>query len=86
MKIRAYEKFRRAYRDLPENIRKKVDKTLLLLAENLFHPSLHVKKIKGRTGIWEARVDLQYRLTFEIDDETIFLRVVGNHDETLKNP
>jgi Txe/YoeB family toxin of Txe-Axe toxin-antitoxin module len=42
--------------------------------------------MKGREGIWEARVDYHHRLTFEIDEDTIFLRVVGNHDVVLKNP
>jgi hypothetical protein len=50
------------------------------------HPSLRTKKIKGREDIWEARIDLHYRMTFEIEAETIFLRVVGHHDEVLKNP
>jgi hypothetical protein len=52
----------------------------------MYHPSLRIKKIKGREGIWEIRVDYHHRLTFEIADDTIFLRVVGNHDVVLKNP
>lgn len=55
-------------------------------ANDFRHPSLHTKKIKGSEGIWEARVDISYRLTFEIIEDTIFLRVVGNHDEVLKSP
>ncbi len=86
MKMKAYNTFKRHYRKLPSSIQKKVDKTLTLLVKDIRYPSLHVKKIKGRDDIWEARIDLHYRLTFEIQDETIFLRVVGNHDEALKNP
>jgi len=58
MKIRAYKRFKLAYRDLPKHIQKKTDKQLALLAENMQHPSLHTKKIKGREGIWETRIDL----------------------------
>jgi len=58
----------------------------VLLSEDLSHPSLHTKKIKGKEAIWELRVDLHYRLTFEHIEDTIFLRVVGNHDEVLRNP
>lgn len=86
MKIRAYQSFGRSYRELSVDIRKKLDKQLRLLAENMRHPSLHTKKIKGREGIWEARVDLAYRFTFEIIGDTLFLRVVGSHDEVLKSP
>jgi len=86
MKIKAYEKFRRTYRELPSNVQRKTDKQIAFLSEKMHHPSLRSKKIKGREGIWEARVDYNYVLTFEIVGDTMFLRVVGNHDEVLKNP
>ena len=86
MKIRAYKRFRRAYRDLTKNIQKKANKQLSWLAENINHPSLRTKKIKGREGIWEARIDLHYRLTFEIIGEVIFLRIAGNHDDVINKP
>ncbi len=86
MKIKAYKKFERSYRQLPENIKQKTDKQLSLLTNNFRHSSLHTKKIKGRESIWEVRINYHYRLTFEIIEETIFLRVAGHHDEVLKHP
>ncbi|MBI3583105.1 MAG: hypothetical protein HY096_04040 [Nitrospinae bacterium] len=86
MKIKAYVRFERCYQDLPKSIQKKVDMQIKILANDFRHPSLHTKKIKGSEGIWEVRVDIFYRLTFEIIEDTIFLRVVGNHDEVLKSP
>ncbi len=86
MNIKAYESFKKCYQALPLNIQKKVNKQIALLADNFQHPSLHTKKIKGVSGIWEARIDNSYRVTFEILGDTIFLRVVGNHDDVLKNP
>lgn len=86
MKIKAYKRFRKAYRNLPENVQKKADKQIAILSKDLQHPSLHTKKIKGSKGIWEARIDIHHRLTFEIIEDTIFLRVAGNHDEVLKRP
>ena len=86
MRILAYEGFRRFYQKLPNSIQRKVDKQLDLLAQNLRHPSLHVKKIRGTAGLWEARIVKQYRLSFEMTGDTIYLRVVGNHDEVLKHP
>lgn len=71
---------------MPGKIQKRVDKQIALLSNDLRHPSLHTKKIKGREGILEARVDICYRMSFEIGEDVIFLRVVGNHDEVLKNP
>ena len=59
---------------------------LLIFDNKSMIPSLHTKKIKGKEGIWEARVDIHNRMTFEIISDTIYLRVVGNHDDVLKNP
>jgi mRNA-degrading endonuclease YafQ of YafQ-DinJ toxin-antitoxin module len=60
------------------------------MAKDMFYPSLVVKKVQGYTGVWEARVDIKYRLTFQVeqeDGETICtLRNIDNHDECLKNP
>lgn len=86
MQIKAYTSFRQTYQKLPAHIKEKVHKQLRHLSRDIRHPSLQAKKIKGTRDIWEARIDLQYRLSFEIIDKTIFLRVVGNHDAVLKHP
>lgn len=86
MRIHAYDRFRKLYRKLPSSIRRKALRQIRRLAKDSYHPSLQVKKMKGTADIWEARVDLQYRMTFERQGDTIFLRVIGNHDEALKNP
>ena len=86
MRIVAYERFRKSYQHLPSSLQRKVDKQLRFLVENLRHPSLQVKPIKGARGLWEARVDLHYRMTFEMIGDAISLRVVGNHDDVLKRP
>lgn len=86
MRVLAYERFQRSYRRLPHAIQRKVDKQLSLLGEDTCHPSLQVKPIRGAKGVWEARVDLHYRMTFEFLGDTAYLRVVGNHDEVLRSP
>jgi len=74
MKIKAYGRFKKSYKNLPSDIQKKVDKQLILLVNNFNHPSLYTKKIKGRQGIWEGRVDIHYRFTFEIVEDTTFFK------------
>jgi mRNA-degrading endonuclease RelE of RelBE toxin-antitoxin system len=86
LKIKAYKSFTKHYKSLPKDIQAKVDKQIEILEANYLYPSLHTKKIKGKEGIWEARVDIHHRMTFEIIGDTIYLRVVGNHDDVLKNP
>lgn len=81
------ESFRDSYLDLPAEIRKKVQKAIRLLAEDPRHPSFRSKPIIGAPGIYEARVDRGYRMTYErLPGDILRLRVVGKHDEALKNP
>ena len=91
MIFRRTERFRKAFRSLPANIQSKTLKALALFGQNQRHPSLQIKKMQGRDGIWEARIDDKYRFTFHYEkggQEEILcvLRNVDNHDECLKNP
>ena len=79
-------RFKRAYKSLPEEARERVKISLRMLAVNPRHPSLNVKKIKGTKDIREARVGLDYRITFQMVRDYFIPRNVGHHDPTLKNP
>ena len=72
------ETFKNGYANLPPKIQKKAEKALRLLAGNPRHPSLRSKPIEGAKGIYEARVDQNYRLTYErLPDDILQIRVVG---------
>lgn len=90
MIYRRTERFKHAFASLPQSIRAKVHKAFLLFQQNPNHPSLHIKRVQGAQGIWEGRIDRQYRFTFhyeERDGKTVCVfRNVDNHDECLKNP
>jgi addiction module RelE/StbE family toxin len=86
-KIRFTRRFLRSFARLPAAVQEKIKKQIDLLPENPRHPSLQTKPIQGAAGIYEARVDSDYRMTYERDvDDTLVLRVVGKHDDALKNP
>jgi mRNA-degrading endonuclease RelE of RelBE toxin-antitoxin system len=84
------ERFKRAFQSLPKEVQKKAVRALRLMAEDVFYPSVVVKKVKGYPSIWEARVDIKYRLTFQYEDKDgeniCILRNIDDHDECLKNP
>lgn len=92
MKYRRTDRFKQAYQSLPVDIQEKVKKAFRLFQDDPHHPSLGVKKIKGTSGIWEGRVDQQYRFTFQYDKDSessetvVVFRNIDNHDECLKNP
>ncbi len=79
-------RFEKAFKSLNKAIQRKVLRALLLLDENPRHPSLQIKRVQGTEGIWEARVDLQYRLTFQMMGEDKILRNVDSHDKCLRKP
>ena len=86
-KILSSLRFLKAYRKLPVDIQEKIKKTIRLLAEDPRHPSLQTIPVQGAPGIYEARIDRSYRLTYErLPDDALRVRVVGKHEETLKNP
>lgn len=62
----------------------RVERTLRLFASNPAHPSLHLKKMQGREGIYEMRTSLSQRITFSKENDVITLRYVGPHDVLRK--
>jgi mRNA-degrading endonuclease YafQ of YafQ-DinJ toxin-antitoxin module len=86
MKFIETARFKRAYKGLPQEVKIRVKGDLRALAIDTGYPSLHTKKIKGTRDIWEARVSLDYRLTFQLAKDYCILRNVGHHGPTLKNP
>ena len=85
--IETTERFEKDFLRLPPELQKKMLKALRLLAENPRHPSLQTKPIQGAPGLYEARIDLSYRLTFQrMPGDILLLRTAGKHDETLKKP
>lgn len=86
MRIAKAERFDRAYRRLSLDDQRAAQKAIRLLEADIRHPSLQVKRVQGTPDIWEARVNLRCRLTFQIENDIILLRNLGEHDATLKKP
>ena len=86
-KIKFTRRFLKCYARLPRAVQQKIQKQIALLAQDPRHPSLQTKPVQGAQGIYEARVDRDYRLTYEREaDDTLLLRVVAKHDTAIKNP
>ena len=86
-KLHFTETYRKHFSKLPTQIKKKAKKALRLLEKNPAHPSLRSKPVESAHGIFEASVDLKYRLTYErLPGDVLRLRVIGKHNETLRNP
>ncbi|MBI2830962.1 MAG: DNA helicase [Chloroflexi bacterium] len=86
MPIRFTERFARQYARLPGAIQRKVDKALRSLDADFRYPGLRSHPMESAPGVFEAYVDIKYRMTFERHSNTYIMRNVDNHDECLKNP
>jgi len=86
MKVHFTDSFRKDYQKLPFEVRNNTLKKIELLLKDRMHPSLRIKKIKGRDEIWEMSITMAIRLTFCYQKNSIILRRVGEHDRTLKRP
>ena len=47
--------------DAPANVRRAFEKQLRFLITNLMHPSLRAKKYDESAGLWQARVNRDWR-------------------------
>ena len=74
------KRFRKRYAKLPDAVKKKVDRCLRILVKDLRHPGIQARKMVNQPDIWEARVDLHTRITFQAGDHQITLRSVGTHE------
>jgi len=86
VKITRTARFKKAWKELTDEEKELGRKALRNLAADLRYPALRVKKMQGVEHIWEARVSRSLRMTFEIQRDTIILRNIGRHDETLQRP
>jgi mRNA-degrading endonuclease RelE of RelBE toxin-antitoxin system len=86
MQLLLTARFQRAYSSLSLEDQTQVQKALRRMSEDLRHPGLGVKRVRGTKGIWEARASRALRITFETERESIILRNVGRHDEALGSP
>ena len=71
--------FWQAYAKLPDNIQRKADKAYQIWQENIYHPSLHFKKV-GR-NLWSARITRNYRALAIKKEDNFYWIWIGSHDE-----
>ncbi len=79
------QRFRKALKSLPINIRKLANKNFIILKSDPKHPSLHFKKIGT---IWSVRIGINYRAIAVEEGEDFIWIWIGNHseyEELLKN-
>jgi hypothetical protein len=78
---RTTRRFREAYADLPEGIRRQARQAYLLFRNNPRHPSLRFKKVDEKTNTYSVRIGLGYRALGALKGSRMVWFWIGSHAE-----
>jgi hypothetical protein len=76
---RTTRRFRQAYENLPEEIRRQARHAYLLFRKDPRHPSLRFKKVDEESNTFSVRVGLGYRALGVMEGLTIVWFWIGSH-------
>jgi mRNA-degrading endonuclease YafQ of YafQ-DinJ toxin-antitoxin module len=79
-----YEKMERRFLKTHSDLWERYCKTLTLLEQDPFHPSLRLHPLLGRlAGLHAVSINLQYRITLELEvrEQEIIPVGIGSHGE-----
>lgn len=75
------KRFLKNLKRLNDNERNQLKKKLELLMQDPLYPSLRTKRIQGTTDLFEFSVNMDVRVIWEYDGETLILLLdIGHHD------
>ena len=75
------KRFEKHYKGLTATEKKQLKNKLDLLAANPLHPSLRTKRIQGTTDLFECSVNMDIRIIWFYESDTIIVLLdVGHHD------
>lgn len=76
------EKFRKQFKKLPQTLRERFNSKLPILLSNPRHPEFYSRKMGG-VNHFAGRLTKNYRFTYAIVENEIWLLTIGPHDEGL---
>lgn len=85
-RYRIPDDFKKELRRKPPRLADAILRCVQGLGENPRHPGLHVHRVQGTPGVWEAYVDRANRVTFHYEDGVIVMRKHCNHDILTRRP
>lgn len=81
LRITYTERFKKHFRELSANEKKQFRQKLTIFAENPIHPSLRAKRIQGTEDLYEFSVNMDIRVIwFYEGDSLVALVDIGHHD------
>ena len=88
MKSHGTERFWRAYRALPPDVREAARRAYANFRDNPEHPGLRFKRVHGREPVYSVRIGLGYRALGLVADGAVTWFWIGSHadyDRLIEN-
>lgn len=79
MTSKTTDRFRKAYAQLPEHVRRRAREAYRLFRDNPEHPSLRFKQVHATRPIYSARVGLGYRALAIRNGDVVVWFWIGTH-------
>ncbi len=79
MTSKTTDRFRKAYAQLPEHVRRRAREAYRLFRDNPNHPGLRFKQVHATQPIYSARVGLGYRALALRDGDVVVWFWIGTH-------
>ncbi len=79
MKSHTTDRFRKAFRRLPPQVRRQARRAYKLFLQDPHHPSLRFKQVHSNRPIFSARISRDYRALGIRDEDAIIWFWIGSH-------
>jgi len=73
------ERFRKAFKQLPQHVQRQARQAYRLFKQNPYHPSLHFKQVHPARPTYSVRIGLDYRAVGIRDGDVIIWFWIGSH-------
>jgi mRNA-degrading endonuclease RelE of RelBE toxin-antitoxin system len=81
VKSRTTTQFRQLFAKLPESVREQTRNAYQQFKKDPSYPSLRFKKVHPKLPIYSARINRDYRVVGQLEEDTVIWFWIGSHAE-----
>lgn len=71
---------------MPDEVKRQSWQAVQRLVENLFDPTLDIKKLTGYKNVWRVTIKQVYRLIYTFDESNIYLLRIAHRKDIYRKP
>ncbi len=78
--------FAKDLKKLPDDVKRQSWRAGQLLVENIFDPTLDIKKLMGYKNVWRVTIKQVYRLIYTFDEQSVYLLRIAHRKDVYRKP